>query len=1151
MNVLFFVEPRLELGKSSFRFGALRNQVLRVSLRLKAAGHEVTVLAGEGAQHALASSPQARAFEDAGIPIAVVSLSSLSRRAKSSATILNDLHVGKLTDAELDEYGSAIWEPLDQDYYPDVILTWESSVPHLRRRYPEALVWHMMPGFFSRVPFPELLSLDPCGFFQNSVLAGESDFFRQLTASPQDADFLNAVRAAFLERFLAPNNPFPRIRLDPTQRFSRLLLLPLQVSGYFAFDSTSPYRNSLDFILDVLGTVSPSIGVVVTQYITPHTSDRVLTGDNLSFLRDRFPNLLYNPEFDKVEGVSQYLLGSVDGVACVSSSIGFQALLWKKPIFVFGNSHLSPFSQGTSGPEIADALEKPAPNFDGALHFLLTRMQPLLIGRCYESDWFVGFIERSHRRYRQGARGLDLFETIDTSLPSYTREFLSASKVERARQRLNQAQLERTLTHSPASLLSRKVVHGKHTIVTFDIFDTLICRPFARPVDLFALIGDQVARITAGAVPNFMQLRVGSEAACRKRKRSDNQGVAHEVSLAEIYQELADQLGIDHSLRDRMMRLEMETEARLLQRRALGVQAFQTAIEAGVPVYLVSDMYLPKHFVEAVLARLEISGYEELLLSSDIGVRKHEGELFDHLVKVTGVSPNSILHIGDNPHGDRDVPRQKGLRAILAPSAIANVYSHKMWGPCFRRQRSKMTLSQSMALGVTANRLFSEPNSAPNSHFFGNLQAIGYLGLGWMVVGMVQWLIHRAREDRIDTLYFLSRDGEILLDTFRQLAPAHARVPEAKYLLSSRRAAQVAGLLGREDIAAIALSPFRSGSGREFLEQRFGLDDSALAEVDAARLDAEVGGQAGNTTRVQLALSLEGPILANARRERGAYQAYLKEQGLGGTGRAAIVDIGYAGSMQKALLRMTNRKQLGGYYFMTFASARPLAVDGQICRGYVTEFVEQATCLHPLARHGLMFEVMLSNSQPSLKRFGMAPDGRPTPESQPHYLSAEMRRFQRGLREGLSAFTTDLVEAFGSHLEQFDLDADTALLPLTQLFDAPTAADAECFVGVTFDDDFGGAGLRYAVGPSDSSASNDSPDPVWPAGLRATRSKKLRRTNEPSVPEKRSPSIARHLLAPLIRLLSSSSKRRKYERDPVRFHMDSRFAFVRWMSRFY
>ena len=73
-------------------------------------------------------------------------------------------------------------------------------------------------------------------------------------------------------------------------------------------------------------------------------------------------------------------------------------------------------------------------------------------------------------------------------------------------------------------------------MVSFDVFDTLLLRPFSSPADLFYLAGTELH------YPDFPTLRMLAEEQARKRKK-ENSGTG-EVILKEIWECLEPLTGI-------------------------------------------------------------------------------------------------------------------------------------------------------------------------------------------------------------------------------------------------------------------------------------------------------------------------------------------------------------------------------------------------------------------------------------------------------------------------------------------------------------------------------------------------------------------------------------------------------------------------------
>ena len=112
---------------------------------------------------------------------------------------------------------------------------------------------------------------------------------------------------------------------------------------------------------------------------------------------------------------------------------------------------------------------------------------------------------------------------------------------------------------------------------SFDIFDTLLTRTFARPGDLFMEVGSRLA--AAG------EIAVSAEEFALTRGRAETSAregtVANEVSLREIYVAVASRLGWNEKLLERAEEVELAVEAGLGQSLA---EHFASGTLAASPV---------------------------------------------------------------------------------------------------------------------------------------------------------------------------------------------------------------------------------------------------------------------------------------------------------------------------------------------------------------------------------------------------------------------------------------------------------------------------------------------------------------------------------------------------------------------------------------
>ena len=98
----------------------------------------------------------------------------------------------------------------------------------------------------------------------------------------------------------------------------------------------------------------------------------------------------------------------------------------------------------------------------------------------------------------------------------------------------------------------------------------------------------------------------------------------------------------------------------------------------GKKTILISDMYLPTDVIKKILDKCGIKEYDGLFISAEYGVTKHNGQLYDLIIKEMNISKDDLFHIGDNRHSDYLVPKRKGIQAYLYERPIDTYFKeHK------------------------------------------------------------------------------------------------------------------------------------------------------------------------------------------------------------------------------------------------------------------------------------------------------------------------------------------------------------------------------------------------------------------------------------------------------------------------------------------
>lgn len=195
------------------------------------------------------------------------------------------------------------------------------------------------------------------------------------------------------------------------------------------------------------------------------------------------------------------------------------------------------------------------------------------------------------------------------------------------------------------------------TLLSFDIFDTLITRPFEKPTQVFSYMTE----ISPLVPKSFPQSRPRAEQLARRS------AAGGEVNMGEIYAVLAEMEGYNPELCKMLCSLEKETELRLCKPRPEGAALFHTAATMDIRVILISDMYLSRERISRMLCKCGLKNFAELYISCEYRKNKANGDLFRYVRQIEELPFSTMLHIGDNPISDVIVPKNLGMHAIYLP----------------------------------------------------------------------------------------------------------------------------------------------------------------------------------------------------------------------------------------------------------------------------------------------------------------------------------------------------------------------------------------------------------------------------------------------------------------------------------------------------
>ncbi len=351
--------------------------------------------------------------------------------------------------------------------------------------------------------------------------------------------------------------------------------------------------------------------------------------------------------------------------------------------------------------------------------------------------------------------------------------------------------------------LKKSVLDDQYEVISFDMFDTLVTRPFYDPLDLFRLIGRQVNKTHPHITEDlFYKLRILADEEARKTSKNEG-SESEDVTLTQIYKSFAILANISEAAASAIQKLEEDSEIYYCTLRKSMKSVFDLAIFAGKRVVITSDMYLERSTIEAILEKNGFTGYENLFLSSEVGKLKKTGKLFEHMANACGCDKKAILHIGDNWNIDYVAARDCDIQSAFFPKAIetayngiSDIYAGALLTPFTNKFKTDNDTTVALnqlpircALGLIANKLYDNPYRGMQraSNYNGDSYYMGYAALGLEVLGIANWIYNEALKNGYSKIVFLARDGKMVKKAFDMICQAKGNIISSDYFYATRK----------------------------------------------------------------------------------------------------------------------------------------------------------------------------------------------------------------------------------------------------------------------------------------------------------------------------------------------------------------------------
>ena len=606
--------------------------------------------------------------------------------------------------------------------------------------------------------------------------------------------------------------------------------------------------------------------------------------------------------------------------------------------------------------------------------------------------------------------------------------------------------------------LKQKILNPNVLYVSFDIFDTLISRPFFSPSDLFKIMDKEYRKYEKTGV-NFSKMRIEAEYIAREKQYNIDKKI-QEITLDDIYKTIEEYYDIDRKILNILKKHEIELELRFCKKRQTGYELYQLALDIGKKVICISDMYLNENDVKKILKNNGYDNVFKLYLSSSIKKTKSTGNLYDYVLKDINIESNQLLHIGDNYNSDFIVAKQKEINVGRLPRAIDVMLDRGITGNLSKMLTENipfwMDTAASMEfmgvrtfLAIVANKYFDNPYRPFNcdSVFNGDPYLIGYYAMGMYIFSISKWLLDNCTNVN-DKISFMARDGYLVQQAYKLMQHLYPNSPKAEYLYCSRKAMIPVMIDSKLDFYRLSeIFDLESQTPKgiiKYLEPVLKINIEKLKKICNNNL-IDFSRPFKNVINFNKFIKIildnfydEKYMLDNRKKLKTYFENIIGDN-------SAIFDVGYSARPEFYISHLCEEKNIDTYFLNINCD---LAFDyeklGKI--KLHTYFPAKPTLT------GNAYELLMSKQSPSCIGYDFSIDSiEPVFEKYKNIYQVEY--IVETIQKACLLFIKDVVDIFGQDIDVLYYQNYYMNLPILAFFNSSEEIDMKCLSAVEFEDD--------------------------------------------------------------------------------------------------
>lgn len=604
--------------------------------------------------------------------------------------------------------------------------------------------------------------------------------------------------------------------------------------------------------------------------------------------------------------------------------------------------------------------------------------------------------------------------------------------------------------------IKKQIADDKIKCISFDIFDTLILRPFYFPTDLFRMLDPIFVKHSGENSINYSKMRIESEKAAREKK-VQQQSLDEDVTLDEIYESMHEIYFLDKKILNKMKQEELDAEVRFCQRRNSAFEIYQLALSLGKKVICISDMYLPKNVISKMLKKC---GYdiEDIYMSCEIMKTKATGTLFEYALEKEKISCSEMIHIGDNYESDYNHPQRYGIQSIHLIKTIDALNSSnnmvKIFTQCMPfwqdNRNSMQFLGVRTMLALVANKYFDNPYRSFNrdTDFNADPYLIGYYALGMYNYAITRWLLDNTN-DKYDKLIFMARDGYLSMETYDILKGLYNNPAEEVYLYFSRKSSIPILISDKFDFYKLSDLVYYGNSNPKkltnYLKRVMDIPEEKIKKLCLKNnIEYETTFKSIKDFNIFITLAVENFYDEKKHMEK-RNKLYKYFDDLFGE-KNAVFDVGYSGRPEFYLSKFLKKPMDTFFLNVNCDEAQEYSNFGDFKLN--TFFPAKPTLV------GNAYELLVSKMDPSCIDYDTSKD-KVVPVFEKYKSNYVVDHVVDTMQKAAIEFTRDLYEIFKEDIKYLYYQDYYLTLPIMAYFNSSGRVDKDVLGAVIFEDDIG------------------------------------------------------------------------------------------------